>query len=276
MPSSPYSYAQRLMSDSDLAFVTSGDTFSSDALADLRHSLATDERARAELLGAEHLFRRVLNLDDAFLRISPRLFFEVLLRRSIYEIAHSPHVLERVGQDRVPLFLGDDELRIVSQPVVIDYLADLLASFTKIHSHTARVRVRRGVWRKSRYSDLDVPSLLRLASQAEGAEQQRVYKRAADASLLILGVFPDYATAAMRYPGTGTLRRRGARLTTEEYEDVASRAYKLAAEHPETEATQAEPMLMLSDHVIDAKRPLSRMADQFLRFRRGSLFGMGS
>lgn len=35
-------------------------------------------------------------------------------------------------------------------------------------------------------------------------------------------------------------------------------------------------MLMLSDHVIDAKRPLSRMADQFLRFRRGSLFGLGS
>lgn len=208
MPTSPYSYAQRLLSNGDLDFVADGDVRTGDALADLRHSLATDERARADLLGAERLFRRVLNLDDAFLRISPRLFFEVLLRRSIHEIGHTPHVLERQGSDRVPLFLGDDELRIVSQPVVVDYLADMLASFTKIHSHTVRVRVRRGVWRKSRYSDLDVSSLLRLASEAEGAEQQRIYKRAADASLLIVGVFPDYATAAMRYPGTGTLRRR--------------------------------------------------------------------
>jgi hypothetical protein len=276
VPSSPYSYAQRLMSDPDLAFVADGDVRNGNVLADLRLSLATDERVRAELLGSDRLFRRVLNLDDALVRISPRLFFEVLLRRSIQEIGHSPHVFERMGQDRVPLFLGEDELRVVSQPLVIDYLADMLASFTNIHSHTARVRVRHGVWRKSRYSDLDVPSLLRRASEAEGAEQQRVYKRAADASLLILGVFPDYATAAMRYHGTGMLRRRGARLTTEEYEDVASRAYKLAAEHPETSPEQVEPMLMLSDHVIDAKRPLTRMADQYLRFRRGSLFGTGS
>ncbi len=276
MPSSPYSYAQRLLSDADIAFVADGDPPVGDALAHLRHLLAVDERTRADVLGRERLFSRVLNLDDALVRLSPRLFFEVLLRRSIYEIGHASHVLERAGSDRVPLFLGEDEVRIVSLPMIIDYLADMLASFTKIHSHTARVRVRRGVWRKSRYSDLDVPSLLRLATEADGREQQRTYKRAADASLLILGVFPDFPATATRYPGTGMLRGRGARLTTEEYEHVASTAFRLAAEHGETKKPEAEPMLMLSDNVIDAKRPLNYLADHYLRFKRGSLFGMGS
>jgi hypothetical protein len=276
MPSSPYSYAHRLLSDADLAFVADGQAPSSDGLADLRRTLAIDERTRADVIGAERLFKRVLNLEDALVRISPRLFFEVLLRRSVHEIAHAPHILERAGSERVPLFLGDAETRVISQPAVIDYMSDMLASFTKIHSHTARVRVRRGVWRKSRYSDLDVPSLLRLASEVDDTERKRVYKRAADASLLILGVFPDYPVTATRYPGTGAIRRRGARLSTEEYEHVASRAYKLAGENPETDPEHAEPMLMLSDHVIDAKRPLNYVADHFLRFKRGALFGMTS
>ena len=103
-----------------------------------------------------------------------------------------------------------------------------------------------------------------------------MYKRAADASLLILGVFPDFAASATRYPGTGALRRRGARLSTEEYEHVAAKAYRLASEHPSAEEWLAEAAATLSEHVIDAKRPLTYAAEQYLRIRRDKFFMLGA
>ena len=274
MSPSSLTHAKRLLSDADLAFIVDGDA-SVDRFAALRQSLAIHEEHRAEVLGDDRLFRRVLAVDDALVRISPRLFFEVLLRRAIQDISQAVHVLERAGADRVPLFLSEREVHAISLPVVIDYLSDMLASFTKIESHTARVRVRRGVWRKSRYSDLDVPSLLRLASEVDESQRLAVYKRAADASLLILGVFPDFAASAARYPGTGAIRRRGARLTTEEYEDIAARAYKLVGEDPAADRSIVEPTLILSEHVIDAKRPLIHLAENHLGLRQSDLFGMG-
>lgn len=275
MPTSSLAYAKRLLSDADLAFIVDGPS-SVDDLMGLRQSLAIDESRRAEVLGDDQLFQRVLAMEDTLVRISPRLFFEVLLRRAIHDITRAVHVLERAGRDRVPLFVGEREVQAISRPVVIDYLAEMLASFTKINSHTARVRVRRGVWRKSRYNDLDVPSLLRLASEGDETRRMAVLQRAGDASLLILGVFSDFAASAIRYPGTGTLRRRRARLTTEEYENVAGRAYKLVADDPATDTSNVEPLRVLSEHVIDAKRPLVYLAENYLRLHPGNLFGMNA
>lgn len=275
MPTSSLAYAKRLLSDADLVFIVGGPSSVED-LMDLRQSLAIDESRRAEVLGDDQLFQRVLAMGDALVRISPRLFFEVLLRRAIHDITRAVHVLERAGRDRVPLFVGKREVQAISRPVVIDYLAEMLASFTKINSHSARVRVRRGVWRKSRYNDLDVPSLLRLASEVDETRRMAVLQRAGDASLLILGVFSDFAASAIRYPGTGALRRRLGRLTTEEYEHVAARVYKLVADDPATDASNVEPLRMLSEHVIDAKRPLVYLAENYLRLHQGDLFGMGA
>ena len=275
MSTSSFRLAQRLFSDVDLAFVTSNEQRRRSDLNELRLSLVHDEQLRSDVLGDERLFQRVLNLDDAFIRISPRLFFEILLRRAVLELSKAVYIREWEGGDRVPVFIGDREVRPVGTPSVIDYLSDMLASFTKINNHTARVRVRRGVWRKNRYSDLDVPSLLRLASETDEADRLSVYKRAADASLLILGVFPDFATSATHHPGTGALRRRGARLSTEEYEHVAAKVYKLAAEHPSADEWFSDVASTLSNHVIDAKRPLNHLAARFLRLRRGEFFALG-
>ena len=196
--------AQRLLSDADLAFIADAERGELPEPTLLRYALASDEALRAEVLGGDRVFQLVLSIDDALVRISPRLFFEVLLRRAIKELGRTVHVFERAGTERVPVFLNESDVRAVADPSVVDYLADMLTSFTRVESQTLRVRVRRGVWRKERYSDLDVPSLLRLASQTEKAHRMPVYKRAGDASLLILGVFPDFAGTAVRYPGTGT------------------------------------------------------------------------
>ncbi|MDA1035441.1 MAG: hypothetical protein O3B65_01005 [Chloroflexi bacterium] len=276
MSTSAVRVAQRLLSDADLAFVTNDEQRRWPDPNELRLSLAHDEPLRSEILGDDRLFRRVLNLDDALIRVSPRLFFEILLRRAVLELSKTAHVREWTGAERVPVFIGEGQVQAVARPAVIDYLSDMLASFTKVNSHTARVRVRRGVWRKTRYSDLDVPSLLRLASESDEADRQPLYKRATDASLLILGMFPEFAASATRYPGTGALRRRGGRLSTEEYEHVAAKAYKLVAEDPTADAWLSEAALVLSDHVIDAKRPLNHVAEQYLRIRRDDFFTLGA
>ena len=239
--------------------------------------LAEDEAFRSAVLGGDSLFKRVVALDDALVRVSPRLFFEVLPRRSVQELGRGAHVLERAGTQRVPVFVNDRAVRVVAEPAVLDYLAQMLASFTKVESHTSRVRVRRGVWQGTLQRP-DVASLLRLAHEVEEAERTAVYRRAADASLLILGMFPDFPATATRYPGTGALRPRRARLSTEEYETIAARAYGLASQdRAAADAGLAEPMRVLSEHVLEAKVPLNHLAERHLRFTRSAQFGhMGS
>ena len=122
--------AQRLLSDADLAFVSDDEQRRWPEGNELRLSLAHDEQLRSEVLGADRLFRRILNLDDALIRVSPRLFFEVLLRRAVLELRKAAHVREWTGTERVPVFIGEGEVQAVAQPAVIDYLSDMLASFT--------------------------------------------------------------------------------------------------------------------------------------------------
>jgi hypothetical protein len=40
------------------------------------------------------------------------------------------------------------------------YLVDMLTSFTKIESYAISIRVRKGAWKKIRFSDLDIHSLI--------------------------------------------------------------------------------------------------------------------
>lgn len=275
MASSAYRKASRLLSDADLAFVAEASPAPLPGREKLREFLATDEAYRRQVLGDGNVFRRVTAMDEAIVRVSPRLLFEVLLRQALGELARVGHVIERSGSDRVPVFLNDSA-EAVSSPEVLGYLAEMLASFTRVSSYTTRVRVRRGTWRRVRHSDLDVGSLVQLAHDAEAEHRMPLYKRAADACLFIVGMFPDFPATATRYLGTGALRSRMGRLSTEEYETLGSRMYRLAADHPAAaDAGLAGAMDRLSARMIEARRPLNHIAEHYLRFKRQTLFGTG-
>ena len=72
------------------------------------------------------------------------------------------------------------------------------------------------------------------------------------------------------------MRRRRDRLSTEEYEHVAAKTYKLISEHPSTDEWIAEAASTLSDHVIDAKRPLNYVAIQYLQIHLDGFFALGT
>jgi len=269
---------ERGLTYADIAFIH--EALGTDAPAeDEMPQLLADEEQRARLLGSSLLFDALLPHDGSLAPVSPQLFFEALLRRAVGELQGARHTFERTGSvsgERVPVFDAAEVAAFAAQPRILHYLASMLSSFTKVHSHTERVWVRRGVVRKVRYSDLDVHSMLRLIQQTEEHERLPLYRRTGDLCLLILGIFPDFAATAHRYPGSGALRAQSSyrrRLSTEEYETVAAEMYGHAARYDTREASAVHRTL--AARIPDAKKPLNFMAEHYLGFRRDRLFGMG-
>ena len=269
---------QRDLTPADLAFLRNA--LGADAPA--KHEMAellADEEHRSRLIGSPRLFDALLPHDGALAPVSPRLFFEALLRRAVDELHGARHTLERSSSrsgERIPVFDAADVAAFAAQPPILHYLATMLASFTKVHSHTERVWVRRGVVRKVRYSDLDAQSMLRLIQQTDEHERLPLYRRTGDLCLLILGVFPDFAATAHRYPSSGALRAQSShrhRLSIEEYEAIAADMYGHAARHDPGAA--ASVYRALAERIADAKKPLNLIAERYLGFRRDRLFGLG-
>jgi hypothetical protein len=170
--------------------------------------------------------------------------------------------------DRVARLLEQDPLR--------EYLATMLASFTRIESVTVPVRVRKGVWRKYRANDLDAESLMRFAEGQEKEFRFEPYKRIADVCLFLAGMFPDFIEARYRYPLSRQVRPRmkGQLLRTlEDYEWHGRAFYRMAAEHERAkEEGLADVLRTLSDDFVLAEKPLAFLSDRYLRLTRHRLF----
>ena len=143
---------------------------------------------------------------------SPFLIFALLVQRATTELASAAHVPERTGpRQRVPLFdtpalrdfLADTARRL--------FLAELLASFTRVASGRYRVRVA-GRSRTRRFSELDPVRLAGLLDAVPEAERPGVYRRLGDVSLFLTGVFPDYVTSRAFGPVDAGRLLRAARL----------------------------------------------------------------
>ena len=266
---------ERGLTYADIAFIHEALGAGAPAEDEMLQLLADEEHRARNCSASQRLFDALLPHDGSLAPVSPRLFFEALLRRAVAELQGAQHTFERTGSvsgERVPVFDAAEVAAFAAQPRILHYLAALLSSFTKVHSHTERVWVRRGVVRKVRYSDLDVHSMLRLIQQTEEHERLPLYRRTGDLCLLILGVFPDFAATAQRYPGTGALRAQSSwrrRLSTEEYETVAAEMYGHAARYDSGEWSTTRARL---PH--PAKKPLNFMA--LPRVQRTGCSGRGS
>src|SRR5262249_40348989 len=79
------------------------------------------------------------------------------------------------------------------------FLAELLASFTRVASGRYRSRVG-GRLRTRRFSELDPVRLAGLLEAVPRAERPGVYRRLGDVTLFLTGVFPDYAATTVLRP----------------------------------------------------------------------------
>lgn len=234
----------------------------------LKRLIREDEEFRKALVGDEKVFEGVMNDEEVFLRISPSLYFEVLLRRALKELVTATHTTERSGSQSIPVFDVRDLVDLLSGPKLLEYLAQMLASFTKVHSYVASVRVRRGVRRRVRHNDMDIDSLLRLCASADERDRLSFYKRIADVCLFVSGVFPKHATYESRFPASGQpVPRTIGRLqrSLEDYETEGRRFYGLAQQHPTAQTLDLSDVFgLLRQHFTSARKPLSFIATHYL------------
>lgn len=134
-----------------------------------------------------------LELDPA----SPLQTFGTLIARTADDLAALTFVAEWVGPgERVPVFDTASLRDFADDPDRRIFLAELLASYTRVASGQVWSRTARG-WRKRRYSELDPVWFGELIVAAPDPQRGAIYRRLGDLALFLAGVFPDHAG---RYP----------------------------------------------------------------------------
>lgn len=265
------------LSERDLDFLV--ETVSPEVTDKLRLKmvLREDEDFRNTFIGDEKVSRRVMDDDEIFLKISPTLFFEILLRKAANDLEKVSYTVERTSTMKIPVFDAKDVVELLSKQSLLVYLAEMLSSFTKIESYAISFKVRKGIWRKIRFNDLDIHSLMSFCEVVEGEYRFGFYKRIADICLFILGLFPDYVERDYRYPFSGQLRPQisgKVRITPEDYENEGRKFYRLAAEHQSAkEMDLSEVFWALHGNFQKAKKPLNFIAEHYLQYKRHKLFG---
>jgi hypothetical protein len=265
------------LSDSDLDFLV--DIVSPEVRdrSRLKQIIREDRDFRNRYIGDEKVFRRLMDDDELFLKISPTLFFEILLRKAVSDLEEVSYTVEKTSTMRILVFDTKDVVELLTKEPLLGYLADMLASFTRIESYVISFRVKKGVWKKIRFNNLDIVSLMSLCEAVQDEYRLGLYKRIADICLFILGVFPDYAERDYRYPFSGELRpqiRGKLRISPADYEKEGRKFYRLAAEHQSArELDLSEVFWALHGNFQKAKKPLNFIAEHYLHYSRQKLFG---
>lgn len=264
------------LNDGDLDFLVGQAAPRASNSEQLKQLIREDDAFRKAVVGDENVFERVMNDEEIFLKISPALYFEVLLRKALKELEVATHTVERAGRQSIPVFDTDDVVELLSKPEVLLYLAHMLGTFTRIHSYTTSVRVRKGVRHRQRFNDMDIDSLLRLSANVDEEHRFAFYKRIADVCLFVTGIFADFTFFDYRYPKSGQLRPMSAgrlRRSLEDYEEDGRRFYRLAAEHPTAGLLDlSEVFGLLKQKFTSARKPLTFIASHYLHSQKQQLF----
>jgi hypothetical protein len=242
----------------------------------LKQIIGEDEGFRNTFIADEKVFRRLMDDDEILLKISPTLFFEILLRRVVKDLKEASYTVERTSTMKIPVFDTKEVVELLTRESLLDYLAQMLSSFTKIENYIIWVKTKTGILEKIQFNDLDIFSLMGLCEVVEDEHRLGFYKRIADICLFILGIFPDYAEHEYRYPFTDQVRPRfrgKVRIGPEEYEKEGRKFYKLAAEHQSArELDLTEVFWALHENFQKAKKPLNFIAEFYLQYKRQKLF----
>ncbi len=208
--------------------------------------------------------------------VSPFLTFAVAVHRSAAELASMDHVTERTGlRQRIPLFDAPALRDFLGSPARRLFLAELLASFTRVASGRYRVRGG-GRPRTRRFSELDPVRLAGLLDGVPDAERPGVYRRLGDVSLFLAGVFPDYATLHGVGPAGVARLLHAAQVPAAQHDQLAeapaielleqlgARWYRAACGLATVRTARLDVVAEVADSFRQARRVLNHIADQYL------------
>ena len=265
------------LSDNDLDFLV--ETVSPEITDKyrLKRIIREDEDFRNTFISDERIFNRVMDDEEILLKISPTLLFEIFLRKAVNDLKKSSYTLEKTRAMRIPVFDTQDVVELLTQESLLVYLADMLSSFTRIKSYTISFREKKGIWRKIRFNDMDIYSLMSFCDMVKDDNRLFLYKRIADICLFILGLFPEYVERDCHYPISGEVGPQISgkeRISSEAYEKEGRKFYKLAAEHQiAKEQDLSEVFWALHESFQKVKKPLNFISENYLHHQRHKLFG---
>jgi hypothetical protein len=235
---------------------------------------------------------------------SPFLAFGVAVHRAVADLAAMDYLPERSGlRQRVPVFdtpelrdfLGSAERRL--------FLAELLASFTRVASGRYRVPSRwggsgpgaapgpgagsGGRSRTRRFSELDPVKLAGLIEVAPEESRPGIYRRLGDVSLFLAGVFPDYSAMHAFGPVDVSRLLRSARVPAGDRDGLAAapaldlleylgaRWYRAALATAPVRTARLDVVGEVAERFRQARRVLNHLADRYLVGSGGSGTGSG-
>jgi len=229
--------------------------------------LREDNEILDGMLADEKVLHKLLD-DPSFtiLRISPAFFFSVLLARVKLDLERQPWTLERTSRLSMILFDSPQVVDLLSNKDVRDYLAALLVSFVRVNSFSTTVRVRSGVWRRVRFSDFDIDSLMRYGNALDESQRFPAYKRIADICLFTLGVFsPPQSAPEAPLALLNEGLRMALRRSREDYIEQGEAFYRLASRHRDASVQKlSEVLTLLSEKIALAAKPLTVMSAKYL------------
>jgi hypothetical protein len=207
---------------------------------------------------------------------SPFLVFAVAVHRAAAELASLRHVAERAGpRQRVPVFDARELSDFLATAQRRLFLAELLASFTRIASGRYQVRAR-GEVRTRRFSELDPVRLAGLLDAVPEEDRPGVYRRLGDVALFLTGVYPDYAASqALGLVGAARLVRAAGvpvpdaeRLSSapalELLEQLGARWYRAAWQLAQVRTARLTVVAEVAARFRQARRVLNHVADRYL------------
>jgi hypothetical protein len=268
------------LTDADLALL--GEVTGGASAAELR---ARPDRMLASLSDPRAfaaLFTAAPGSPQLMVRASPFLAFACLVERATHELGTARSVAEPVGGRRwVPVFDVHELREFVAPPARRLFLAELLASYTRVASGAVWVRGRRR-WRRRRFSELDVGQLAGMLDVVAPAERPGVFRRLGDLALFLTGVFPDSCEQrlaamssterALRAAGVGGLG--GADHGSVPYlEMLGAQCYRQACASAAGPTASMAVVGEVADEFSRARRVLNFMTERHLFAARERWFG---
>ena len=236
--------------------------------------LREDEEILEGMLADEKVIRRLLEDPLSVLRVSPALFFAILLARVKADLERQPFTFERSKGFTMPLFDAPQILQLLENRELRAYLTEMLVSFVRINTFSTAVRVRQGLWRRVRFNDFDIDSLVNYGSAIDDAQRFPVYKRIADICLFTLGIFsPPGREQNLPYPFPQARSPLSSRRSRDDYIAQGTSFYALASRHREAQARKlSEVLSTLAEKFTLAAKPLSVMSMRYLEPFKENVF----
>lgn len=262
------------LSDSDLDFIVKTVVTKRQDHDYLRNFLKDKPDFIDIMLEDEKLFSRIREESDILIKVSPFLLFSILLRKAKRDLDQQSYTMEIVDQKtRIPVFDATHTTRLLLNKDVREYLARMLASFTRVESATVVYRAR-GMTYQRYFNDMDFDDVLELAGMVEPSYRFPFYKRLADIALFVSSIFSDYCRG-QETGGRGIPARLSGKKprNLSNYEDEGRHYYDLAASYNEaSDQGLRDVLILLADKFTLARKPLNYMADHYISGARMELF----